>query len=80
MTVLEKLSAARDKFFRENGYLPNTVKMNMGDYRALCELGDPKFLAGMNIQKRQGEMECGYCVAENSIDAVYVGVIRDYLE
>lgn len=35
--IIEKISAARDTFFRANGFMPNTIKMSMADYRQLCE-------------------------------------------
>ena len=60
MTIIEKISAARDTFFRANGFMPNTIKMRMADYRATLELGDPNINVGMRIVKRAGEMECAF--------------------
>ena len=37
MTIVEKISAARNTFFRTDGFLPNTIKMSMADYRELYE-------------------------------------------
>lgn len=58
--IIEKISAARDTFFRTNGFMPNTIKMSMADYRATLELGDPNINVGMRIVKRGGEMECAF--------------------
>lgn len=58
--IIEKISAARDTFFRINGFMPNTIKMSMADYRATLELGDPSINVGMRIVKRAGEMECAF--------------------